>query len=152
LSAIHVSRRGALLVLLTAHVMSTGPVTAADAPVLPFEELYASFGALGFEFSPRARQLAGTRVVIRGFMAPPLKPESSFVVLARRPVAVCPFCQSDAAWPDDIVVVFLAARGNTAPTVDSVEAEGVLELGGKVDAATGFVSQIRLIGARLRPR
>jgi hypothetical protein len=151
-SELRVSRRGVLAVLLVAFATSGRRAFAVDSPVLQFDELYASFGALGLTFSERARQLAGTRVVIRGFMAPPLKPEASFVVLARRPVAVCPFCQSDADWPEDIVVVFLAARTNALSAAERVEAEGVLELGGKVDPATGFVSQVRLVGARVRQR
>ena len=44
---------------------------------------------------------------MHGYMAPPLKPESRFFVLTREPLALCPFCQSDAEWPADIVVVYL---------------------------------------------
>ena len=43
-------------------------------------------------------------------MAPPLKAEAAFFVLTREPVALCPFCQSDADWPDNILVVYLSSN------------------------------------------
>ena len=62
---------------------------------------------------------------MRGFMAPPLKAEAKFFVLTEIPMSICPFCSSDADWPDNIVVVYLdekqtfvqpnaADRGRTA--------------------------------------
>jgi len=67
-------------------------------------------------------------------------------------VSVCPFCQSDADWPQDIVVVY--PRGGSAPAfrsgADPVEVSGVLELGSKIDGETGFVSQVRLVDATVR--
>ncbi|MDX3809357.1 MAG: hypothetical protein QHC89_23620, partial [Bosea sp. (in: a-proteobacteria)] len=75
-----------------------------------FDGLYESFGVLGFQFSDRVTALRGQSVRMLGYMAPPLKPESRFFVLTREPLAICPFCQSDADWPVDIVVVFMKAE------------------------------------------
>ena len=83
-------------------------------------------------------------------MAPPLKAESKFFVLTREPMAICPFCQSDADWPSDIVVVYL---DRATPMIDGGEAvavRGRLEVGSATDDATGFVSQIRIVDAIVR--
>src|SRR5580693_9382034 len=68
---------------------------------------FADLWAEGAEFSDRAKKLAGQTVEIRGYMAPPLKPEVDFFVLASQPLATCPFCDDGAAWPEDIVMVLL---------------------------------------------
>jgi len=118
--------------------------------LLSFDTLYKSIGVLGIQYSERALALRGQAVRMRGFMAPPLKPESRFFVLTREPVAVCPFCASDAEWPVDIVVVYLK---DTLAPVDfnrRVEATGRLEIGSWTDPQTGFVSQVRLVGAEVR--
>jgi hypothetical protein len=82
---------------------------------IAFDGLYKSFGVLGFQFSDRVTVLRG-KVRMTGYMAPPLKPESHFFVLTREPLAICPFCQSDADWPVDIVVVFMK---NETPMVSA---------------------------------
>ena len=119
---------------------------------LRFSELYGSFGPLGLTFSAAASRRAGQMVAMRGYMAPPLKPEAAFFVLTAQPVSLCPFCQSDADWPQDIAVVYLKNGATTSfrPSSEPVEVWGVLELGSKVDPATGFVSQVRLIEATTR--
>ena len=48
-------------------------------------------------------------------MAPPLKAEAAFFVLTREPVARRPFCQSDADWPDNILVVYLSSQPELRP-------------------------------------
>jgi hypothetical protein len=128
------------------------PETAwADAPaLLRFDRLYKSFGVLGNELSEAVRGLAGQQVLVHGYIAPPLKPASRFFVLTRQPVAICPFCQSDADWPLDIIVVYLQ---NASPMVSGGEAvmvRGKLELGSWTDRETGFVSQIRIVDAAFR--
>ncbi|MBZ8141590.1 hypothetical protein CLD22_17000 [Rubrivivax gelatinosus] len=123
--------------------------TARADELLSFDTLYKSVGVLGIQYSERALALRGQPVRLRGYMAPPLKPESRFFVLTREPVAVCPFCASDAEWPVDIVVVYL--RDTLAP-VDfnrRVEASGRLEIGSRTDPTTGFVSQVRLVDAQV---
>jgi len=122
------------------------------ADLLRFSDLYAPSGPLGLRFSDLALGLRGKTVRMQGYMAPPLKPEARFFVLTAQPVSLCPFCQSDADWPQDIAVVFLR-DGSAVPlraSSDPVEVSGVLELGSKVDPATGFVSQVRLVEAVAR--
>jgi len=116
---------------------------------LGFADLYGSVGPLGAQFSDVASRLRGRAVTMRGFMAPPLKPEATFFVLTAQPVSLCPFCQSDADWPADIAVVYLR-KGASPPrwsAADPVEVVGTLDLGSRRDEATGFVSQVRLIDA-----
>lgn len=120
---------------------------AAEAKTLTFEGLYKSFGVLGFQFSDRAVALRGEPVRMIGYMAPPLKPESRFFVLTREPLAICPFCQSDADWPVDIVLVFMHAATPIVSAGEKVAVSGRLEIGSATDAETGFVSQVRLVDA-----
>ncbi len=96
-------------------------------------------------FSSLARQLEGQRVAIQGFMAPHLKAESDFFVLSNTPVETCPFCASEGEWVDSIV--FVRLRHNTAVIRPGtvIVTEGSLELGPQTDAATGFVSKVRLV-------
>jgi hypothetical protein len=118
--------------------------------LLTFESLYKSVGVLGIVYSDQAKALKSKEVRMRGYMAPPLKPESQFFVLTREPVAVCPFCSSDAQWPVDIVVIYL--RDTLAPTNFSrrIEVTGTLEMGSWTDPQSGFVSQVRIVDARLK--
>ena len=89
----------------------------------------------------------GRHVVIRGFMAPPLKADADFFVLTREPVALCPFCQSDSDWPDNIMVVYLSEKQRFVQNNAVIEVEGDLEIGSWTDEHTGFVSQLRLRNA-----
>ncbi|MEC5343815.1 hypothetical protein ABRZ24_14575 [Brenneria populi] len=119
------------------------PAKAAP-PELSFDKLYASYGVLGLEFSDEVKALSGKRVTMRGFMAPPLKAESQFFVLTKMPMALCPFCSSDADWPEDIVVIYLAKRQTFVQNNTMIEVEGVLEYGSWTDPQTGFVSLLRM--------
>lgn len=107
---------------------------------------------LGFQFSDAAVRLRGRPVVIEGFLAPPLKAEAAFFVLCARPVSLCPFCQSDADWPQDIVVVYPRSGDAVSfrSAADPVEVSGRLELGALRDPDTGFVSQARIAAATVR--
>jgi hypothetical protein len=117
--------------------------------LLTFDSLYKSVGVLGIVYSDQAKALKSKEVRMRGYMAPPLKPESKFFVLTREPVAVCPFCSSDAQWPVDIVVIYL--RDTLAPTNFSrrIEVTGTLEMGSWTDPQSSFVSQVRIVDARI---
>ena len=121
------------------------PADAADSdlPELHFDELYTG-GPLGLSFTPKVKELAGKRVRFDGFMAPPLKADARFFVLTREPVSLCPFCSSDADWPDNIIVVFLKAQQRFVQHNTGITVTGVLETGSQVDEETGFVSQLRL--------
>jgi hypothetical protein len=149
MSLVRISRRGALLGSLGAlasPLAFTRP--AAAAPVLTFDDLYGSIGVLGLTFSDKVKQLAGQTVTMRGFMAPPLKAEAAFFVLTEIPMSICPFCSSDSDWPDNIVVVYLDAKQTFVQPNTVIEVAGTLEYGSWTDAETGFVSLLRLRGAR----
>ena len=138
------TRRQALIVAVSATV-TTDAWAAPD--LLTFDALYKSRGVRGLEFSDRLLALRGMTVAITGFMAPPLKAESTFFVLTSQPMAICPFCQSDADWPDDIIVVILQVATPMTAAGSRLTVTGILEVGSKTDAGTGFVSQIRLVNA-----
>ncbi len=98
-------------------------------------------------FSDYATQRAGQRIAASGFMAPPLKAESSFFVLTKRPMAVCPFCDTEADWPDDILAVYTKRTVEVMPFNVSIVVRGRLELGTYTDPELGFVSRVRLTDA-----
>ncbi|MDP2619656.1 MAG: hypothetical protein Q8P46_05700 [Hyphomicrobiales bacterium] len=136
-----ISRRQAIGLL--AGLLLPGPAGATPA-ALRFDDLYSKVTVLGLEFSDKVKSLDGQTVIMRGFMAPPLKAEASFFVLTEIPMALCPFCSSDADWPDNIVVVYLGRRQTFVQFNRPIEVEGVLEHGSWTDPDTGFVSLLRL--------
>lgn len=116
-----------------------------EAPVaLAFGEMYGAVSSLGIEFSDKLKAVEGRRVVMTGFMAPPLKPTIRFFVLTREPMSICPFCSSDADWPSDIVVVNLETPVESLPFDRPIRVTGKLALGTRVDEETGFVSLVRI--------
>ncbi|CAH1648005.1 MULTISPECIES: hypothetical protein [unclassified Chelatococcus] len=120
----------------------------AATPSLTFEELYGKVSVLGLEFSAKVNALEGRAVAMRGFMAPPLKAEANFFVLTKIPMALCPFCSSDADWPDDIVVVYLGKKQTFVQPSTTIEVHGKLEAGSWTDPETGFVSLLRIRDAQ----
>lgn len=138
------SRRIVLLAVLCLFLGASPAFAAKTADTLDFSELYASIGVLGMEFSPKLLALNGKSVRIKGFMAPPLKADSVFFVLTRAPVSLCPFCNSEADWPSDIIVAYMKKGERFVQNNEPIEAEGVLEVGSATDPDTGFVSLIRL--------
>lgn len=123
------------------------PAFAGGSPLLGFDDFYASFSPLGLEFSDRIKTLTGESIRIQGFMAPPLKAEAQFFVLTEIPMALCPFCSTDADWPDNILVVYLDRKQTFTRPNQLIEAQGQLERGSWTDPETGFVSQLRLRAA-----
>jgi hypothetical protein len=146
----HITTRRGFLAASLVVLAGSAPTRAADPQSIGFESFYKSFGVLGYEFSDRLKSLAGVGVAIAGYMAPPLKAESAFFVLTREPLAICPFCQSDADWPVDIVVVYLAEETPLVTAGAKVRVVGRLEIGSWTDPETGFVSQLRLRDASYR--
>ena len=118
---------------------------AADAP-LKLRMLYERGGGS----SELAQSLAGTRISVSGFMAPPLKAESNFFVLTKMPMSVCPFCETAAEWPDDIIAVYTKRIVQVIPFNVKIETSGILQLGKYRDPDTGFVSLARLADATYR--
>lgn len=116
---------------------------AAESTVIKVRDLYTRERG----FSDLAQSLDGTRVSVTGFMAPLLKAESHFFVLTGRPMAVCPFCETDADWIDDILPVETKRIVDPVYYTVAIEARGILTLGKFENAETGFVGQMRLTDA-----
>ncbi|MCJ8144517.1 hypothetical protein MKI84_16450 [Ancylobacter sp. A5.8] len=125
------------------------PCAALATEALDFDELYGSVGVLGLTFSEKVKALSGRQVTMKGYMAPPLKAEADFFVLTEIPMSICPFCSSDADWPDNIVVVYLERAQTFEQANALIEVRGTLEVGSWTDPATGFVSLLRIVGASL---
>ncbi len=117
-------------------------VLADDGPV-KLRDLYNK----DLSFSDLAEGLKGQRITVEGFMAPPLRAESSFFVLTRRPMAVCPFCESTADWPSDIVAIYTKRLVEVIAFNIPITVTGTLELGTYKDPELGFVSRVRLVDA-----
>ncbi|MDR0762747.1 MAG: hypothetical protein LBF13_06835 [Campylobacteraceae bacterium] len=111
---------------------------------LGFDELYENTGVLGLSFSQKVKSLSNKKVVIDGFMAPPLKVGANFFVLTKAPMALCPFCSSDTDWSEDILVVYLKKRQIFVQHNAIIQVKGVLEYGSWTDNESGFVSLLRL--------
>jgi hypothetical protein len=118
------------------------------AQPLRFDELYAGMSPQGLVLSPKILQLRGQTVLMRGYAAPPLRADARFLVLTRQPLAICPFCATDADWPADIMVVY-CREPSLVPGGQLLLVTGRLEAGSHSDPDTGFMSQIRLRDAEL---
>lgn len=119
----------------------------ADAASLDFSDMYSGASSEGLVFSDTLNSLNGSEVTMTGFMAPPLKPSINFFVLTETPMAVCPFCSTDADWPYNMVVVYVNGSVDALPYDQEVTVTGTLDLGSYMDGDTGFVSQVRLLDA-----
>ncbi|RJL07805.1 hypothetical protein [Paracoccus siganidrum] len=112
----------------------------AEAVPLRFADLYVR----GRELTPAAAALDGQLVQMTGYMAPPLKPQIDFFVLTRRPMSVCPFCETEAEWPIDIVLAYSERPVEVVRYTDLIRVTGRFETGFETDEETGFVSFLRL--------
>lgn len=119
------------------------PSMALAARRVGFDELYEREAVL----TETIEALNGRTVEMLGYMAPPLKAEARFFVLTRTPLSVCPFCESEAQWPDDIVLVLTEDVISAVPFNVRIRVAGRLDLGFEKDPETGFVSLIRLESA-----
>lgn len=135
------SRRAALLGALA---LLPGRVIAAEG--FRVRDLWEK----DMSFSDLALRLDGARVEATGFMAPPLKAQSTFFVLTNRPMSVCPFCETEAEWPDDIIAVHARRVVDVIPYNVKIVASGRLELGTTTEDETGFVSRARIVEASAR--
>jgi hypothetical protein len=135
------SRRSLLICGAAGFFMGAPSAEASEA--LAFSELYERETVL----TDRCRNLTGRQVTMTGFMAPPLKAEAYFFVLTSVPLSVCPFCESEAQWPDDIVLVLTDAPISALPFNRPIKVSGILDTGFEKDPDTGFISLIRLTDA-----
>ncbi|MFI5447798.1 hypothetical protein [Polaromonas sp. UC242_47] len=119
------------------------PALWAAPPRIRMFELYKD----DLSFSNTAKELNGKTITIQGFMAPHLKVESDFFVLSNSPVETCPFCASEDEWINTIIFVRMKKRQEAVKPGDLIQVLGRLEIGPQTDAATGFVSRVRLVDA-----
>jgi hypothetical protein len=134
------NRRGFAVCLALSAI---APAALAEPPRIRMFELYRDDKS----FSDTAKRLNGKIVSMQGFMAPHLKVESDFFVLSNTPVDTCPFCESEDQWIDTIIFVRMKRRQEAAKPGDLIQVVGRLEIGPQTDAATGFVSRVRLVDA-----
>ena len=120
-----------------------GAVAAAPDRAIDIREIYDADRG----YSDLALDLEGLRLEVQGFMAPPLKADARFFVLTKMPMAVCPFCESEAEWPEDILAVYTKRIVRLIPYTVGIKVSGILELGGYRDEDTGFLSMVRLVDA-----
>ena len=133
--------------IVIAGLLASASARAQTPGLLGFDGLYKSFGVRGLVFSDLVVALDRRPVRMAGYTAPPLKAESNFFVLTREPLALCPFCQSDADWPVDIVVIYLRRQSSLIDAGTRVSVVGRLEAGSWTDPDNGFVSQLRIVDA-----
>lgn len=134
---------GGLVLAVAFQALPATRVLAATA-TLKFRELYVR----GNELTEKAKGLEGQEVEMVGYMAPPLKPEIDFFVLTKLPMSTCPFCESEAQWPDDIVLAHSNEPLDVVRYTDLIRVTGRFETGFKKDEDTGFVSFVRLMDVR----
>lgn len=138
-----VTRRDALLLMASLAAGLPFPTSAEAGDALGFNELYEAETKL----TEKCQALSGKRVTMTGFMAPPLKAKAKFFVLTGVPMATCPFCETEAQWPDNIVLVLTDTEITATPFNRPITVSGTLETGFEKDPETGFVSLIRLVDA-----
>ncbi|WP_363322958.1 hypothetical protein [uncultured Jannaschia sp.] len=130
------------LALATGLLAAPSLLRAGTAPV-KIRDLYDKDRTM----SDLALSLVDARTTFEGFMAPPLKAESRFFVMTKMPMSVCPFCETSAQWPDNILAVYTKRIVDVVPFNVGIETRGVLEIGEYRDPETGFVSMVRLADA-----
>lgn len=133
-----------LKIVICALLLQVTTISLAYAESLEYSELYSSVGANGFVISDKVNRLNSSEVTMTGYMAPPLKPSINFFVLTETPMAICPFCSSDADWPSDIIVVYLDEPVTALPYDAPITVTGTLSVGSSIDPDTGFVSLLRI--------
>lgn len=124
--------------------LMAGTCAALASPALSspvkLRDLYKRDGS----FSDYAYDNLGKRISLDGFMAPPLKANAAFFVLTRMPLTVCPFCETEEEWPEDILAVYTKRRLKVVSYNVKLTVSGVLQIGPRKDEQTGFLSMIRL--------
>lgn len=132
--------------LLTANAFGLMMFSANAATSIRLRELYNK----DMSFSDYALAHENEAVTVSGFMAPPLKADTTFFVLTNRPLAVCPFCETEAEWPADILAVYTKRIFDVVPFNVGIEVSGQLELGTYTDPEFGFLSRVRIQNAEIR--
>ncbi len=137
------------LIALVLMLPLVGQQAMAQAESLRFSEMYDGITVRGIVLSDKLKSLEGKKVKMMGFMAPPLTPTINFFVMSQIPMAICPFCSSDADWPDNIVVVKVKKSLVALPFDRMIDVTGTLEVGSAIDEETGFVSLVRILADKI---
>lgn len=132
--------------ILIVVMLSIGALTFAQEQIT-FSGMYQDDNVR--EFSEQLIKLEGEEIVMFGFAAPPLKPDADFFVLTRNQMAICPFCETEADWPPDIVYIKLPPQGADTFIFGALKVTGILEIGTETDPETGFVSRVRIDASRV---
>ncbi len=132
-----------LFTFLSILVFLVGIAFANDPITLTFSEMYNQSDN-GLSLSSKLEDSAGQTVEFLGYAAPPLKADADFFVLTRYPMGVCPFCESEADWPPDIIYIKLPEGGTDTIIFGALKVTGTLEVGTATDPETGFVSRVRI--------
>ncbi|KMK66728.1 hypothetical protein [Puniceibacterium sp. IMCC21224] len=135
--------RRTLLTALAATLATPYRGHAAQEGPIRMRDLYNK----DLSFSDVALAYKDGRITVSGFMAPPLKAESDFFVLTKRPMAVCPFCEPGTTWPRDILAIYARRIVQVIPFNVPVHVTGTLDLGDYTDPELGFYSKVRITNA-----
>jgi hypothetical protein len=147
-----IDRRNVLLLSTSVVALAAcGVGNAKASPVrVALEDIHREPHMPGVEYSPKAQKLVGHRIRVEGFLAPHVGDRAApFMVLAGQPMVGCPHCLGALDLPGDSLIAYFGARPGLAETGVPLAVEGVLDLGSRTDAQTGFVSNIRLFDARV---
>ncbi|MEM8857320.1 MAG: hypothetical protein AAGD96_03315 [Chloroflexota bacterium] len=126
------------------------PVDFGTEPItLRFDEFFVDYDPWSTEapeISPRLKALDGKRVLMEGYMAPPLKLGLDWFMLTAVPVGACPFCSGASQWTPDIVLIYVEGQEGLEDlyTYYPLKVEGELHIGEVVDTETGMVSLVRI--------
>lgn len=119
-------------------------ITEAEPIGLTFSQFYDAYDMRrGLVVSDFLVALDGREVVMEGYVAPPLKPKLDFFVLTEMRLSICPFCSTDADWPDRIALVYMPEEG-IIDFAYPVRVTGRIEVGSQMDIESGMVSMVRL--------
>ena len=120
------------------------PVDLGAEPIpLKFDEFFEDYDPWSTEppvLSPRLKALDGKRVLMEGYMAPPLKLGLDWFMLTAVPVGSCPFCSGASQWTPDIALIYVEGQEGLEDlyTYYPLKVEGELHIGEVVDTETGY--------------
>lgn len=125
----------------------SAPVVFEESPVeLHFNEFFVDYDPWSYAepvMSDKLLALDGERVLMEGYVAPPLKLDLNWFILSSIQLGGCPYCSGAADWTPGIVLVYLDGAEMPYP-LQAIRLEGELHVGTAVDDETGMVSLVRI--------
>lgn len=111
---------------------------------ISFDEFYDGFDQeTGPIISQRLKALDGRKVVINGYMAPPMALELDWFQLTLQPVGGCAFCGDSFSVTDGTALIY-PVNESVYFTGGGIRVTGRIEVGDGRDPATGMVSLVRI--------